>query len=469
MKKSYLAVFFSLFILVTACRDPKKNQDDAQTSVSDTTAATPPPAPEWAGNATIYEVNIRQFSPEGTFKAVEDQLPRLKEMGVDIVWLMPIYPISQKNKKGTLGSPYAVANYTAVNPDYGTMADFKSLVNRAHALGLHVILDWVANHTGWDHVWVNEHPDWYTKINGAMTTPVDPKTGKPTDWSDVADLNYDNPEMREGMIKAMQFWVRDYGVDGYRCDVAGFVPNDFWAEVRPQLDKIKTVFMLSEWEDEPDQFKSCFNMNYGWSMHNMMKAVAKGAASADKIDSLRAANKNRFPAWYYQMLFTQNHDENSNNGTLQESFGPGAEAFVVLSSTLEGMPLVYNGMESNLNKRLRFFEKDTITWGNYAKSDFYETLLTLKHRNRALWNGLAGGRAVKLPTNHDDKVYVFYRQSENDRVIVLINLSPETQSFTMGGTGYAGTYTEVFSHESVDVKHGMNVTLTPWSYRVLTN
>ena len=210
------------------------------------------------------------------------------------------------------------------------------------------------------------------------------------------------------------------GIDGYRCDVAGFVPNNFWAEVRPELDKIKTVFMLSEWEDEPDQFKSCFNMNYGWSMHTMMKAVAIGARTADKIDSLRAANQKRFPAWYYQMLFTQNHDENSHNGTLSESFGPAADAFVVLSSTLEGMPLVYNGMEANLNKRLAFFEKDTIAWGNYAKSDFFKTLLTLKHRNRALWNGLAGGKAVKILTDHDDKVYAFYRQRDNDRVTVVL-------------------------------------------------
>ena len=466
MKKSYLAVFFSLFMLMTACWNTSQHQDNTQAAVPDTTAA--PPAPDWARNATIYEVNTRQFSPEGTFKAVEAQLPRLKELGVDIVWFMPIYPISQKNKKGLLGSPYAIADYKSVNPDYGTAADFKSLVNRAHALGLRVILDWVANHTGWDHVWMQQHPDWYTKVNGAMTAPVDPKTGKRTDWSDVADLNYDNPDMRQGMIDAMQYWIRDYGVDGYRCDVAGFVPNDFWAQVRPQLDKIKPVFMLAEWEDEPNEFKS-FNMNYSWSLHHIMKAIAKGAATADKIDSVRQANQKRFPAWYYQMLFTQNHDENANNGTLIESFGPGADAFVVLTCTLEGMPLVYNGMESNLNKRLAFFQKDTIPWGNYAKTDFFETLLTLKHRNRALWNGLAGGKAEKIPTNHDDKVYVFYRQHENDRVIVLVNLSDQTQSFTLGGHSYGGTYTEIFSHESVDVKPAMNVTLTPWSYRVLTN
>ncbi|MFD2569108.1 alpha-amylase family glycosyl hydrolase [Spirosoma soli] len=469
MKKSYLAVVLSAFALTMACRDTRNNDSETSLSTTDTTTANAPPAPEWSRNATIYEVNTRQFSPEGTFKAVEVQLPRLKEMGVDIIWLMPIYPISQKNKKGSLGSPYAVSDFKAINPAYGTLADFKALVRRAHALGLHVILDWVPNHTGPDHVWVKEHPDWYTLVKGKMIAPIDPKTGKPTDWTDVVDLNYNNPDMRKGMIEAMQYWIKECDIDGYRCDVAGFVPNDFWAELRPELDKIKTVFMLSEWEDEPDQFKSCFNMNYGWSMHNMMKAVAKGARTADKIDSVREANQKRFPAWYYQMIFTQNHDENTNNGTLAESFGPAADAFVVLSSTLEGMPLVYNGMESNLNKRLAFFEKDTIAWGTYAKSDFFKTLLTLKHRNRALWNGLSGGKAVKIDTDRDDKIYAFHRQRDNDQIAVIINLSNQPQTFRLSGDGFAGVYTEVFSHQSMELKSEMAMTLKPWEYRVLTN
>lgn len=465
-----MVVALSALMLATACRDTQQNQTENTTTLADSSVQSKrPPEPDWAKNATIYEVNTRQFSPEGNFKAVENQLPRLKELGADIIWLMPIFPISQKNKKGTLGSPYAVADYKAVNPAYGTLADFKALVARAHALGMRVILDWVPNHTGWDHVWTKQHPDWYTLVNGKMIAPIDPKTGKPTDWSDVVDLNYNNPDMRRGMIDAMQYWVRECDIDGYRCDVAGFVPNDFWAELRPALDKIKPVFMLSEWEDEPDQFKSCFNMNYGWSMHTMMKAVAKGARTADKIDSLREANQKRFPAWYYQMHFTQNHDENTWNGTLAESFGPAADAFVVLSSTLEGMPLVYNGMESNLNKRLAFFEKDSIPWGNYAKTDFFKALLTLKHRNRALWNGLAGGKAVKIPTDHDDKVYAFYRHRDNDRVIVVLNLSNQPMNIRLGGNGYEGIYTEVFKHQPMPLKPDMAMSLKPWEYRVLTN
>ncbi|RIV25341.1 alpha-amylase [Fibrisoma montanum] len=468
MRKTYLAVALGAALLTTACRDTQKAQADAAVATTDTTG-TPPPAPDWSRNATIYEVNTRQFSPEGNFRGVEEQLPRLKEMGVDIIWMMPIYPISQKNKKGSLGSPYAISDYTAVNPAYGSLADFKALVRRAHELGLRVILDWVPNHTGWDHVWMKEHPDWYTQVNGNMTAPIDPTTGKPTDWTDVVDLNYDNPNMRQAMIKAMQFWLRECDVDGFRCDVAGFVPNDFWAEARPALDKVKTVFMLSEWEDQPEQFKSCFNMNYGWTMHNMMKAIAKGARPATGIDSVREKNQKRFPHWYYQMLFTQNHDENTWNGTLTESFGPGADAFVVLTSTLEGMPLVYNGMEANLNKRLAFFEKDPIAWGSYAKSDFFKTLLTLKHRNRALWNGTAGGQAVKIPTDHDDKIYAFHRQKDSDRIAVLINFSNQPQTFRLDGDGYEGIYTEVFSRQSMEIKPDMSFTLRPWEYRVLTN
>ncbi|QJW90636.1 alpha-amylase [Spirosoma taeanense] len=469
MKKSYLVVVLSALVLMTACSQYQQAQSDSITSPADTSASGAPPAPEWSKNATIYEVNTRQFSPAGNFKAVEAQLPRLKELGVDILWLMPIYPISQKNKKGSLGSPYAVADYKAINPEYGTLADFKSLVRRAHALGLRVILDWVPNHTGWDHVWVKQHPDWYTQINGKMTTPIDPKTNKPTDWTDVVDLNYDNPAMRRGMIDAMQYWIKECDIDGYRCDVAGFVPNDFWAQLRPELDKLKTVFMLSEWEDEPDQFRSCFNMNYGWSMHTMMKAIAQGARPATGLDSLREANQQRFPNWYYQMLFTQNHDENTWNGTLVESFGPAADAFVVLCSTLEGMPLVYNGMEANLNRRLAFFEKDSIEWGTYPKSDFYKTLLTLKHRNRALWNGLMGGRAEKIITDHDDKIYAFTRQRDNDRVTVLLNLSNLPQTFQLTGNGYEGLYTEVFSRQPMELKPDMTLTLKPWEYKVLTN
>lgn len=476
MKITLFGLIISLGLLI-GCTNQAKDQSEAVAGATDSTtqgadsSQTSPRAvasPDWAANATIYEVNTRQFSPEGTFKAVEAQLPRLKQLGADIIWLMPIFPISELNKKGTLGSPYAVADYKAVNPAYGTAADFKALVVRAHKMGLRVVLDWVPNHTGWDHVWTKEHPDWYTHVNGKMTTPLD-ENGKPTDWTDVVDLDYNNPAMRQGMIDALQYWVKEFDIDGYRCDVAGLVPDDFWAQVRPALDKIKPVFMLAEWEDDPRQFSVCFNMNYGWSMHKLLKQVATGARPATAIDSLLAYNRARFPKGYYQMNFTQNHDENTWNGTLAESFGGGADAFTVLTCTLDGMPLVYNGMESNLSKRLKFFEKDPIYWGNYGKSGFFETLLTLKHRNKALWNGTAGGKAVKINTGNDKQVYAFYREKDVDRVIVLINLSDQPQTIQLLGTGFEGIYTDVFGRQAVELKTDMPLTLKPWEYRVMTN
>ncbi|RYF78211.1 MAG: alpha-amylase [Cytophagaceae bacterium] len=464
-----------LTLTVWGCRT-NSEQTEAQTGSLSATTKTDTsaqndsiiPAPDWTKNATIYEVNVRQFSAKGDLASVEVQLPRLKELGVDIVWLMPIYPIGLEKKKGTLGSPYSVTDYKAVNPAYGTFEDLKHLVQRAHDLGLRVLLDYVPNHTAWDHIWVKQHPDWYTLVNGKMTSPLD-ENGKTIGRDDVVELNYDNPDLRAAMIDAMTFWVREADIDGYRMEASGLVPDNFWQEVRPALDKIKPVFMLSEWEGDPTQFKACFNMNYGWAMHSLLKDIAKGKAKATAIDSLLALRKKQYPHWAYQMQFTQNHDENTWNGTLDESFGAGAKAFVMLTSTFNGMPLVYNGMESGLNKRLPIFEKDSISWGTYADATFYKSLLTLKHRNRALWNGEAGGELVKIPTGHDEQVYAFLRQRDNDRVVVIVNLSNQLQTIRLSGDGYTGLYTDVFEHKPMELKTGMTITLKPWEYHVMTN
>ena len=474
-----LALIYLTFVLVFlnswGCRNTtSQTENGAKTpsvaSSTDSTAQreTPIPTPEWTKNATIYEVNVRQFSAKGDLKSVETQLPRLKELGVDVVWLMPIYPIGSEKKKGKLGSPYAVADFKKVNPAYGTFENLKQLVQRAHDLGMRVILDYVPNHTAWDHPWVKQHPDWYTLVNGKMTAPLDEK-GKPTNWDDVVDLNFDNPDMRAALIDAMSFWVREADIDGYRMDVAGLVPNEFWAEARPALDKIKPVFMLAEAEAGPAQFRSCFNMNYGWSTHALLKAIAKGKARATDIDTLLALRKKEYPRWAYQMHFTQNHDENTWNGTLSESFGPGAKAFVALTYTFDGMPLLYNGMESGLDRRLPFFERSPINWGTYEDATFYKSLLTLKHRNKALWNGEAGGKLVKIATGRDEQVYAFYREHESDRVAVIANLSGQIQTIRLTGEGYAGLYTDVFEHKSMELKTGMTMTLKPWEYHVMTN
>jgi len=476
MKVNFIHLAFLLTVLnAGGCRSTTEQTETQTGSPTDTTltdttaqAGNTLPTPEWTKNATIYEVNVRQFSAKGDLAGVETQLPRLKELGVDILWLMPIYPIGTEKKKGTLGSPYSVADYKAVNPEFGTFDNLKQLVQRAHDLGMRVILDFVPKHTAWDHPWVKQHPDWYTLTNGKMTSPLDEK-GKPTGWDDVVDLNYNNPDMRAAMIDAMSYWVREANIDGYRMDVASLVPNNFWQEARPALDKIKPVFMLAEAEGDPAQFRTCFNMNYGWAMHSLLKNIAKGKAKATDIDSLLALHKKEYPRWAYQMNFTQNHDENTWNGTLAESFGAGAKAFVALTCTFSGMPLVYNGMESGLDRRLPFFEKAPIEWGTYPDATFYKSLLTLKHRNQALWNGEAGGDLVKIPTGRDEQVYAFLRQRDNDRVAVVVNLSNQLQTIRLGGDGYAGLYTDVFEHKPLELKTGMTMTLKPWEYHVMTN
>jgi glycosidase len=425
--------------------------------------------PEWVRNAVLYECNVRQFSADGNFAAVRAALPRLKDLGVTVLWLMPIHPIGLENRKGTLGSPYSVQDYKAVNPDYGTADDFKALVKDAHALGLKVILDWVPNHTSWDAVWMKTHPDYYTRINGAFTTPLN-EHGQPTDWSDCADLDYGNPQMRKAMIDAMQYWLRTFDIDGYRVDMAGLVPNDFWAQARPALDSVKPVFMLAEWQDEPGHFTSCFNANYGWKWKDVTKAIAAGTQPPAELDNLLGSLNKFYPSGYFQLYFTQNHDENAWTGTEQELYGPAADAFNVLMFTWQGIPMLYNGQESGLAKRLSFFEKDPVSWGDYAKTDFYQQLCALKRNSKAVGAGKNGGPVVRIKTNADEAVYAFSREKDGDRIIVVTNLSKESRNITLQpASDEQGAYMNLFGSSTVQVTKDMNLNLKPWECLVLTN
>jgi alpha-amylase len=454
---------FTIISLLIACA-PKEKEVVAVEEKEDLPLMQGPLSlPSWAINANIYEVNIRQYTPEGTINAFAAQIPRLKEMGVDILWIMPVQPISKKNRKGGLGSPYSIANYTAVNPDYGTMDDFKKMVETAHSNGMRVILDWVANHTGFDHAWTTEHPDWY-KMNGDTIRHAHDNEDKPTDWYDVADLNYDNAEMRTAMMNEMAFWVSDADLDGFRCDVAGFVPTDFWAALRPKLDSIKPVFMLAEWEDIPEHFDVCFNMNYGWSFHHMLNDLANGKKNANQLDSFLQAKNAKFPEHYFQMHFVTNHDENSWKGTTKERMGEAADAMTVLAFTLEGMPLIYSGQESGETKKLSFFEKDSIDWGNYEKAEFLKTLLLLKKNNKALWNGPFGGKARRLNTG--EGVYAFERQKDGDAVVVLINVTNKPQTTSINSHYHA--LKNAFTGATIDIHEGDSFDLPPYGYFVLS-
>ncbi len=415
---------------------------------------------DWTKNTNIYEVNIRQYTPEGTLRAFEAHMPRLKEMGVGILWLMPIHPISEKNRKGTLGSYYAVQDYQKVNSDFGSLDDLKHLVNYAHELGMKVVIDWVANHTGWDNWLITEHPEYYTKDSlGNMMVPEN------SDWSDVADLNYDNMEMREYMIQSLEYWVKEANIDGYRCDVAGMVPTDFWVAARTRLDAIKPVFMLAEHESY--EIHKAFDMTYGWEFHHIMNQIAKGEKGLDAIDSYIDKVDSTYCSDDYIMHFTSNHDENSWNGTEFERMGDSYKAFAVLSSTMPGMPLIYSGQEAELKDRLEFFEKDEIDWNEIKLHDFYSKLLHLKKENKALWNGNSGGSYQRVATSSDEDVYSFVREKGEDKVVVIINLSEKHQTFSFKDEIVEGNYKSLLQQTSVVINKESNFSFEPWEYKVL--
>ena len=381
-------------------------------------------------------------------------------MGVDILWLMPIFPVGEKNRKGSLGSYYAVKDYHAINPEFGTKDDFRKVVQEAHELGMKVILDWVANHSAWDNVWVEQHPEYYEKDDkGNLVSPFD--------WTDVISFDYNNPEMREAMIEALKYWVRDFNIDGYRYDVAGMVPTDFWDNARKELDEIKPVFMLAEDEDNADLMRAAFDMNYSWKLHHLMNDIAQGKKKAADIWAYYDWNNSVFAPDMYRMTFTTNHDENSWNGTVKERMGDHAgEIFAVFTFVAPGFPLIYSGQEAGLNKRLRFFDKDTIDWSNLSNAALYTKLTSLKHSNEALWNGVAGGEMIPLSNDESRDIFAFYRKKNNNRVLVIMNLSEETRKYELKNNDLSGDYTDYITGKKIHFKGKHTWHLTPWQYLI---
>ncbi len=457
MKKSilYISVLAIIFSSCNSQTEKTKNnskQDSLKLSIYK--------FPDRTKKSNIYEVNIRQYTPEGTLKAFEKHIPRLKKMGVDILWLMPIFPISDKNRKGTLGSYYAVANYVKVNPEFGTKDDLHHLINTAHKDSMLIILDWVANHTGWDNPWITEHPDWYThdSISGKIISPV-------PDWTDVADLNYDNKNMRNEMVNSMKYWLQNFDIDGFRCDVAMMVPTDFWDSARVELNKVKPVFMLAEAE-QPDLMKEAFDMNYAWNFHHIMNEIAKHKHNADSLRKYFENDPKTYPQKVYRMAFTSNHDENSWNGTVFERMPHSYKTFAVLTFVAPGMPLIYSGQEAKLNKRLRFFDKDTIDWSNLTMQDFYTKLIQLKNENPALWNGKAGSPAYFINTSNPEQILTFKRKKGENTVLVIMNLSDKNAKFKFIEKDFERTYIDFFSGKEVKIKPQETYNLKPWEYRI---
>lgn len=414
--------------------------------------------PSWSYGATIYEVNIRQFTPEGTFAAFEAHLPRLQELGVKILWLMPIHPIGELERKGSLGSYYSIKDYKGVNPEFGNFEDFKRLVNRAHELDMKVIIDWVANHTSHDNHLVFEQPDWYTRDSvGNLISPFD--------WSDVAQLDYNNQDLREYMIGALEFWVKEANIDGYRCDVAGMVPTDFWNKARKKLDKIKPVFMLAEAE-QVDLQEFAFDVDYGWEFHHIMNGIAKGEKTALNIDEYYQRELAKYPKNTSRMHFTSNHDENSWAGTEFERMGFGAaKSFAALTFVIPGIPLIYNGQEVAFNRMLKFFDKDQIDWTpNQEFTNMYTKLIDLRKNNSALQAADKGADMFRVKTSNDVNVFAVTRANETDKVFAIFNLSNLNQKVDLLDDAFVGSYKELFSGETFEFATGSKVELKPWEF-----
>lgn len=396
------------------------------------TAATTNDMPHlpWTRQAVIYQINVRQYSAAGTLAAVQADLPRLRALGVDVLWVMPWQPIGKLNRKGTLGSYYSISDYTAVNPEFGTLADAKSFVGEAHKLGLKVILDWVANHTAWDHPWATAHKDWFKLNAKGEVYAVTFNEGQPGEehWDDVIALNYRSAALRTAMIDAMKFWVREVDLDGFRCDVASLVPTDFWVRTRRELDALKPMFMLAESDAKELHTSGAFDMTYAWDLADeVFKKVGKGEAGAPLLKAWLEKQPAGYPAHAYRMRFTSNHDFNSWHGTDAELYGDAYQALAVLTFTLPGMPLIYNGQESRLTKRLAFFEKDAIAWKTYELTGFYQQLIALKHQHPALAAGQYGAPVALLDAPAG--VVAFGRRLGADVVRVAVNLSAQPQTW----------------------------------------
>ena len=413
--------------------------------------------PKWSYSTNIYEVNIRQYTVEGTFNAFAKHLPRLKDMGVQVLWFMPVTPISDKGRLGNLGSYYAAKDYEKINPEYGTVHDFKNLIKEAHHLGFKIILDFVADHTGNDHLWIKEHPDFFVRDenNGFL---------HPHGWSDVSQLNYDEPKVWKEMTNVLKYWVKEYNVDGFRCDMAHLVPLDFWIHAKKKVGKLQDeLFWLGECE-EPE-YHQVFDATYTWRWMHASEEFYHGRMNLQSLLTVLYKSVTEFPCSAFRLYFTANHDENSWNGTEYEKYGDAVQLFAVFSCTWDGIPLIYSGQELPNKKRLQFFEKDHIDWNeNVELHSFYKTLLTLKSYNPALRAGDPNvlTRIISHPDDH--KVFSYLRKHESDQVLVILNCSGEGLNFEVKNV--KGTFTNIFGGADINFEINKTVYLNAWGYLV---
>lgn len=414
-------------------------------------------------DGVIYEANIRQYSESGKFQDFTNDIYKLKDLGVKIIWLMPIHPISKTNRKGTLGSYYSISDYKAVNPEFGNKDDLDELIKEAHKHDMLVILDWVANHTGWDHKWIENKPDYYTKNeNGEITDPINPSTGESWGWTDVADLNFDNMEMQNEMIEAMEYWVKEHEIDGYRLDAAHSCPASFWKKSIKRLKKIKNVLMLAEsdgYHTGGFELIELFDMSYNWSGHHVLNRIYKKENNSEDLKININRNLNDYSSKHVLMNFTSNHDENTWAGTVFDRYGDGAKTFAALTYFLPGIPLIYNGQEYGLNKRLEFFEKDFITKKQTDFYEFYSNLNSLKKENNLL--DIDSEIKFEIIETNNKNLICYKRTKNNDSMYFVANLSEESQEIN---TEFSETLKSLNSDKMISLKKN---SLDPWEYHFL--
>lgn len=442
--------FFAMLIWLAACFQQQKVNDSRLIDGH----------PGWMQQTNVYEVNTRQYTPEGTFNAFAKHLSRLRDMGVEVLWFMPINPISKVDRKGTLGSYYAVSDYTSINPEYGTLADWKALVTQAHTMGFKVLIDWVPNHTGADHPWLTTHPDFYVR---------DSITGKAIsqfDWTDTRKLNYKNPVVTDSMLAAMQYWIRETDIDGYRCDQAHLVDSNFWYKAIPKLKKEKNILMIAESEDAWVH-RAGFDITYPWKAFHVMVDISAGRKNALALDTVQHYIDTTFTKNASLLYFTSNHDENSWNkadyGTMP---GDIHTPFAILTQTLpRSVPMIYSGQEEPILRPIPFFEKDTLVFNKFTRAPLYKQLLQLRKNNAAL---AAAIPMQRVHTTADTAIYAFIRKTNNNGVLVIVNLSSKNQSFELTGEQVKAFIQEkpkAYIGDKMLIV-GDRLQLTPWESRV---